>query len=342
MRISESIWVTKSMLRVLQVLDGAGQLQVVAWDGEGPARAVRGVSSTYELARQAIAAGQSLAQRIETAGLGDRVDLEKAAEEGRLALPVTHPDPAHFVVAGTGLTHLGSADGRDKMHKAAQAAEKPTDSMRMFLMGVEGGKPKQGEVGVQPEWFYKGNGSQLRATGEDLVSPAFALDGGEEPELAAIYLVGSDGTPFRLGFCLANEFSDHVTEKGNYLWLAHSKLRQASLGPELLIGDLPDHVEGTSRVRRGDEVIFEKPFLSGEANMSHTIANLEHHNFKYELFRQPGDLHVHFFGTATLSFSEGIKTEPGDVFEISAAPFKLPLVNRLTVAADKPVTIKTL
>ncbi|MBP1844873.1 hypothetical protein J2046_003140 [Rhizobium petrolearium] len=330
------------MLRVLQVRNGAGQLQVVAWEGEGPARVVTGVSSTYELAMQAIASGQTLLQRIETVGLGDTIDLERAADEGRLALPITHPDPAHFVVAGTGLTHLGSADGRDKMHKAAQSAEKPTDSMRMFLMGVEGGKPGPGQVGVQPEWFYKGNGSQLRATGEELVSPSFALDGGEEPELAAIYLIGPDGTPFRLGFCLANEFSDHVTEKGNYLWLAHSKLRQAALGPELLVGDLPDHVEGTSRVRRGDRVIFEKPFLSGEANMSHTIANLEYHNFKYELFRQPGDLHVHFFGTATLSFSEGVKTEAGDIFEISAAPFKLPLVNRLTVAADKPVTVKKL
>ncbi|WP_038593575.1 AraD1 family protein [Neorhizobium galegae] len=330
------------MLRVLQVVNGAGASIVVAWDGEGAARAVNGVSSTYDLASQAIAAGRTLAQRIDTAGLGDVVDLEKAAGEGRLGLPITHPDPAHFIVAGTGLTHLGSADGRDKMHKAAQSAEKPTDSMRMFLMGVEGGKPKPGEAGVQPEWFYKGNGSQLRATGSDLVSPAFALDGGEEPELAGIYLIGPDGTPFRLGFCLANEFSDHVTEKGNYLWLAHSKLRQAALGAELLVGDLPDHVEGTSRVLRGGEVIFEKPFLSGEANMSHTIANLEHHNFKYDIFRQPGDLHVHFFGTATLSFSEGIKTEPGDVFEISAAPFKLPLVNRLTVAADTPVTIKKL
>ncbi|MFB9950977.1 AraD1 family protein [Rhizobium puerariae] len=330
------------MLRVLQVRDGAGQLQVVAWDGQGDARVVRGVSSTYELATQAIAEGQTLQQRIDAAGLGDTVNLRKAAAEGQLGLPVTHPDPAHFIVAGTGLTHLGSADGRDKMHKAAQSAEKPTDSMRMFLMGVEGGKPKPGEVGVQPEWFYKGNGAQLRATGEDLVSPAFALDGGEEPELAAIYLIGPDGTPFRLGFCLANEFSDHVTEKGNYLWLAHSKLRHASLGAELLVGDLPDHVEGTSRVRRGDRVIFEKPFLSGEANMSHTIANLEHHNFKYELFRQPGDLHVHFFGTATLSFSEGIKTEAGDVFEISAAPFKLTLVNRLAVADDKPLAIKKL
>lgn len=329
------------MLRILQVRDGDG-VKVVAWDGVGAGRVVRDAVSTYDLAMGAIEAGQSMQERIDALGYAEDIDLRRAQDEGRLTIPVSHADPAHFFVAGTGLTHLGSADGRDKMHKAAQSAEKPTDSMRMFQMGVEGGKPADGQVGVQPEWFYKGDGSQLRATGEDLVSPAFALDGGEEPELAAIYLIGPDGTPFRLGFCLANEFSDHVTEKGNYLWLAHSKLRQAALGAELIVGDLPAHVEGTSRVRRGDAVIFEKPFLSGEANMSHSIANLEHHNFKYDLFRRPGDLHVHFFGTATLSFSEGVKTEPGDVFEIAAEPFKLPLVNTLTVAAEAPVSIRKL
>ena len=71
-----------------------------------------------------------------------------------------------------------------------------------------------------------------------------------------------------------------------------------------------------SRILRDGKVIWEKPFLSGEDNMSHTIANLEYHHFKYDLFRNPGDVHVHMFGTATLSFADGIKTEAGDVFEI--------------------------
>src|SRR5690606_9942561 len=330
------------MLRLVQFRDESGEMRVAACNDEGAAHVVKGVATTYELASAAIAAGISLEEQVAQSGKGEAVDIEAALAAGRVGLPITHADPAHFVVAGTGLTHLGSADGRDKMHKAAQSAEKPTDSMRMFLMGVEGGKPAEGQTGVQPEWFYKGDGSQLRATGEDLVSPAFALDGGEEPELAGIDLIGPNGTPYRLGFCLDNEFSDHVTEEGNYLWLAHSKLRQASLGAELLIGDLPEHVEGTSKVRRGEEVIFEKPFLSGEANMSHSIANLEHHNFKYDLFRRPGDLHVHFFGTATLSFSEGVKTQVGDVFEISAEPFKLTLTNRLAVAEAAPVSVRQL
>jgi hypothetical protein len=212
----------------------------------------------------------------------------------------------------------------------------------MFLMGVEGGKPAPGQEGVQPEWFYKGDGSQLVGPGQPLISPSFAKDGGEEPEIAGVYLIGPDGTPHRLGFCLANEFSDHVIERGNYLWLAHSKLRNAALGPELLAGALPADVRGTSRIVRDGATVWEKPFLSGEANMSHAIANLEHHHFKYDLFRRPGDLHVHFFGTATLSFSEGFQTREGDVFEIEAAPFRYPVSNPLAQAAERPVTVKAL
>ncbi|MGR3586572.1 MAG: GguC protein, partial [Pseudooceanicola nanhaiensis] len=150
-----------------------------------------------------------------------------------------------------------------------------------------------------------------------------------------------DGTPFRLGFALANEFSDHVMEKKNYLYLAHSKLRPASVGPEMLVGDLPQDIRGTSRVRRGNEVLFEKPFLSGEVNMSHSIANLEHHHFKYPLFRQPGDVHVHMFGTATLSFAEGLSCADGDIFEIEAPDFGLPLRNPLSRAAPPAALART-
>jgi len=73
--------------------------------------------------------------------------------------------------------------------------------------------------------------------------------------------------------------------------------------------------------------------------MSHTIANLEHHHFKYGLFRKPGDLHVHMFGTATLSFADGVAAEPGDVFEIAADAFGLPLANPLAVEAGVADTL---
>lgn len=329
------------MFRLIQQRSSTGERAVIVADERGAHR-LAGVATVVELANRAIKAGSSLADVVAATQRGEMVDLAAELAAGRLLAPVDHPDPAHLVLSGTGLTHLGSAEGRDKMHRAAAEAAVQTDSMRMFLEGVEGGKPAPGEVGQQPEWFYKGDGSQIAGPGAPLTMPAFARDGGEEPELAGIYLIGPDGTPFRLGFVLANEFSDHVTERHNYLWLAHSKLRQAALGPELLVGGLPDHVAGTSRIRRDDVVIWEMPFLSGEANMSHSIANLEQHHFKYGLFRRPGDIHVHFFGTATLSFSEGVETREGDLFEIEAAPFTLPLRNTLARAADERVTVRSL
>jgi len=330
------------VFRFVQLKTGDGERRLAAVDDNGLARRVMAADTLYDLAQAAIGANTTLAEAAQAREFGDEIDIAAALAEGRVLPPIDHPDTAHLLLTGTGLTHLGSAEGRDKMHKAAQAGEQLTDSMRMFLMGVEGGKPAQGQEGVQPEWFYKGDGQQLVGPGQPLTSPAFAKDGGEEPEIAGVYLIGPDGTPHRLGFCLANEFSDHVIERGNYLWLAHSKLRQAALGPELLTGPLPDDVRGASRILRDGAVAWEQPFLSGEANMSHTIANLEHHHFKYDLFRRPGDVHVHFFGTATLSFSAGFQTEVGDLFEIEAAPFLYPVRNSLGQAAERPVAVRAL
>lgn len=311
-----------------QIRSTDGTICVVARDGT-EAFEVQGVDSVYQLACDCAAEGVGLAANITSLGLGQAVDLEQAYHEGRILTPIHHPDPAHLHLTGTGLTHLGSASTRDAMHQKAQDEENLTDSMKMFNMGLTGGKPSNGTPGVQPEWFYKGNGAAVVAPGEPLTRPEFAEDGGEEPEIAGIYVIGSDGTPFRVGYALSNEFSDHVMERTNYLYLAHSKLRPASFGPEILIGDLPQDIQGVSRVRRGSDVVFEAPFLSGEANMSHSIGNLEHHHFKYEIFRQPGDVHIHMFGTATLSFAQGLHTEAGDIFEIQASAFGLPLRNAL-------------
>ncbi|MBX3572853.1 MAG: GguC protein [Mesorhizobium sp.] len=317
-----------------QIGNPDGSITVVAREG-GQAYAVRGARSTYDLVIDCIRSGSAdLAAYVATLGRGPAVDLVAALEEGRVLAPITHPDPAHLHLTGTGLTHLGSAATRDAMHQKAGAADETlTDSMKMFRMGLEGGKPADGSPGVQPEWFYKGNGTNLAAPGAPLTSPFFAEDGGEEPEIAGVYVIGDDGTPFRVGFAISNEFSDHVMERRNYLYLAHSKLRPASFGPEIRIGAPPPDIRGTSRIRRDGKVIFEKPFLSGEENMSHSFANLEHHHFKYALFRRPGDIHVHMFGTATLSFADGVRTQPGDEFEIEAPDFGLPLRNRLVVEA---------
>ena len=328
-------------MRLVQFRGPDGERVVAALADDATGRRVQGVATTYALAQRAIAEKLSLDAMTARLGLGEGVDIREALAQGRVLAPLDHPgDPAHLIVTGTGLTHLGSAEGRDSMHKNLSGTL--TDSMKMFKLGLEGGKPAAGEEGVQPEWFYKGDGMSVVAPESAFASPAFAQDGGEEPEIVGIYLIGPDGTPHRLGFALGNEFSDHVTEKFNYLWLAHSKLRQCSFGPELRTGALPGAVTGRSRIRRGNEVVFDKPFLSGEDNMSHTIANLEAHHFKYPGFRRPGDVHVHFFGTATLSFSAGVKTEVGDVFEIEADAFLFALRNTLGAAPAVPFLMAAL
>ena len=302
-------------------------LQILAFEG-----------GSYGLALRAVEEGKPLREFIDSIGRGEEISYQQIVDKNCLLPPVTHPDPAHCLVTGTGLTHLGSADARNAMHTGSH--EQPlTDSMRMFKLGLEGGKPLPGCVGVQPEWFYKGDGSSVVAPYSPIRVPAFALDAGEEPELVGIYLIRSDGTPCRLGFAIGNEFSDHITERQNYLWLAHSKLRDGSFGPELFIGKLPSALQGVCRILRKGQIIWEKSFFTGEENMSHSIANLEHHHFKYKQFRRAGDLHIHFFGTSTLSFADGLRVQHGDEFEIDLPLFGRPLRNQVDFLAPEPLAI---
>jgi len=321
---------------LIQFLTEYGDRRVGTLD-DNTIRTIEGFTSTLDMARAAIARGTSLAQ-LATTNAGFSVHAyDIVASEGRVLPPLDHPDPAHCYVTGTGLTHLGSADTRDAMHKKIGGdVESLSDSMKMFRLGVEGGKPQAGTPGVQPEWFYKGDGSIVRATGQALDMPDFSLDGGEEPEIAGLYLIGDDGQPYRLGFAIGNEFSDHITERQNYLYLAHSKLRNCGLGPALRVGALPQHIDGVSRIVGKDGAVrWQKAFVSGEQNMSHTIANLEYHHFKYGLFCRPGDVHIHFFGTATLSFADGISVQPGEIFEVEAPAFGPALRNPLRVQESR-------
>jgi hypothetical protein len=221
------------------------------------------------------------------------------------------------------------------MHKAetAKAAENITDSMRMFQWGVEGGRPATGRIGIAPEWFYKGNGSVLRAPFAPLDVPPYAEDGGEEAELAGIYIVDSEGMPHRIGMATGNEFSDHKFEKRNYLNLAGSKLRTCSLGPELVVGGDFKAITGEVRIERDGKTLWQKAIETGEENMCHSLANMEHHHFKFEGHRQPGDLHVHFFGAHSLSFGDGVELKDGDWTEVRFDGFGRALRNPVHIAS---------
>jgi hypothetical protein len=224
-------------VRIVQIQPPTGETRVALVEGDR-LRLLNNCSSVYALAQTALQHPRSLSEAIAASASDQTVDYDPIyrRESEWLLLPAyTHPEPARCMVSGTGLTHKASAENRQAMHQGAAAM---TDSMRMYLSGLEGGRPGPGEIGAAPEWFYKGCGTILRGYGDPLIIPAYALDGGEEPEIAGIYIIDVEGSPRRIGMAMANEFSDHVLEKQNYLYLAHSKLRSCALGPELVIDPL--------------------------------------------------------------------------------------------------------
>lgn len=339
------------MVHLIQIVHPVQGRRVATVSGDVATLLVRH-RTVYALAHAAITAGSALEAVAAADATGESLPYD-AIYAGRSAWtllpPFDHPDePARCLVTGTGLTHKASAERRQAMHAAAPAAAEPaetvTDSMRMYRWGLEGGKPGPGAVGVQPEWFYKGDGQVLRGHGQELEVPGFGDDGGEEAEIAGAYVIAPDATPRRVGFMIANEFSDHAMERKNYLYLAPSKLRTCGIGPELVVGMEFTDITGTVRIDRGTNPVWSMPVATGEANMSHSLANLEHHHFKYPQHRRPGDVHIHFFGADAFSFGSAVALEDGDTMTVSWEGMGRPLQNtlRLRRTADEFVAVAPL
>lgn len=300
------------------------------------------ITSTYDLFNNIINTKQPYLSAINALKTTETLSYDEIYQSKngfKILPPIDTQDPMHCIVSGTGLTHRASAENREKMNKQQKDATL-TDSMKMYLMGEEGGKPEGNNVGVQPEWFYKGSGLNLKGHGEPLFVPNYANDGGEEPEFAGIYIVSAKGVPHRIGFTQGNEFSDHVMEKKNYLYLAPSKLRMCSIGPELVLDVEFNSIPGAVKIIRQQNVLWSKEIKTGESVMSHSLANLEHHHFKYEQHRVPGQLHVHYFGTGAFSFGDNIKLQQGDEMSISFENMGRPLVNPLKVEETKEELVR--
>jgi hypothetical protein len=298
-------------------------------------RLLRTYRSVHTLASAALTASLNLTRTAEQDLSSDALyypEIYAGRSPWRILPAVDHPDePARCLVSGTGLSHIRSAANRQAMHSAG---EHITDSMRMYEWGLEGGRPASGLPGVSPEWFYKGNGLTLRAHNEALEVPAYANDGGEEPEIAGVYIIDAAGNPRRIGMTVGNEFSDHQFEKKNYLYLASSKLRTCAIGPELSLDPVFDRVPGEVTIERRGANLWSKAIQTGEAVMCHSLANIEHHHFKFEAHRRPGDIHVHFFGADAFSFGEGVQLADGDWMQIRFEGFGKPLRNPVRISGD--------
>jgi hypothetical protein len=317
-------------VRLLQFRRPGGVRAVGLVESAARVRLLSGCVTTHELATRAVTQAVPVARLARELAGDECVDYQALVESRSVLVPMDHPDPAHLLVSASGLTHLGSERTREQLRRALEDDEaRLSDSLRLFKLGLDTGRAADGQPGAAPEWHFKGTGHSLVHPWQDFPVAGFAGDASEEPELAGVYLIGPDRMPHRIGFALANELSDHAMERRNSGWASRAKLFVSSFGPELLLGELPAHIEGLSRITRKGRRRWEKPFLTGERNMAHSIPNIEYHHFKHDPFLVPGDVHVHYFGTATVSFAEGIKVDAACTFEISAPPFGRPLVNGL-------------
>lgn len=344
------------MLRLVQLRHPVEGRRVAVVE-EPDLRLLLHARTVYGLVQGALSAGRGLSEVVEAERAPQTIEYDAVyagRSPWRLLAPLDHPEePGRCLVSGTGLTHKASAENRQAMHvpqpgsapaparaAAPAGADAPlTDSMKMYRIGLEGGRPAPGQIGAAPEWFYKGCGTIVRAHGEPLETPNHADDGGEEAEIAGLYVIGPDGSPCRVGLVQGNEFSDHIMEARNYLYLAPSKLRMCALGPELVVGADFGSVPGTIRIERAGDVVWQAALASGETAMSHSLANLEHHHFKHEGHRRPGDVHVHFLGADHFSFRDRVRLEDGDVMAIAFENFGRPLRNPVRIDRSEPKAV---
>ncbi|MFY0652705.1 MAG: GguC protein [Cyclobacteriaceae bacterium] len=329
-------------MRLVQLIHPQAKRRIALVE-EPNLRLINKFESIYDLAVEAINLGGNITALIDSFKSGDILSYDQiynGDDQWRLLPAIDHPkDPMRCFLAGTGLTHKASAENRQKMHDAEHGGEL-TDSMKMYQWGVADGKPESGKIGIQPEWFYKGNGSVLRGHLDDLKVPCYGDDGGEEPEIAGIYLNDQNGKTWRIGFATANEFSDHVMERKNYLYLAPSKIRTCSLGPELNItADFTD-IEGRVSVERRGQIIWEKSIKTGENNMAHSLESLEYHHFKYENHSLDDQLNIYFFGADAFSFGDGVALQDEDTMTIEWKGMGRPIRNTLTIDPEKERIVK--
>ena len=306
---------------LIQFKDLDGQLKIGVTEA-GLVHPLKTSQDLYGLSLMAIAHKSSLVDILSSLDRQVPIDYLALLSSGRILPPIPHIDPLHILISGTGLTHTNSVLMRKDMHQT-----RLTEAQNIFHNGLSDGKPDVGQLGAMPEWFFKGFGCQIKTSNQQLIIPQYVLEGGEEAELVVIYIIGYDGSPYRLGFTLGNEFSDHKLEKKNHYYLARSKLCECSIGTDLFLGDMPDRTLGTIRIQRNGMDIWNKRYETGSEKIIYSLENIEKHFFKYDMFCVPGQVHVFFLGADTISFKDDVQLKNGDKIIIDSDFFPNPLIN---------------
>lgn len=275
---------------------------------------------------------------------GRRVALVAASDDGdELHLLSTYRTAYHFVQAALDAGHeLRDALSSDLSGivlpyedvyalrtgwSFLPSFDHPAEVTGCLVSGVANAHTSRDGRPPVPPFFVKGNGQHLRAHGEALTIPAYALSGADEAEIVGVYMIGRDGSPHRVGLTQGNEFADPALFAADSRLYANSKLHTCSIGPELVLEASFEDIAGVVRVERGDDVLWSKEIVTGERHTQFSLSELEASLFQPEAHRVPGQCHVHYLGGSVSSYGDGVRLENGDVVSVSFDGLGRPLRN---------------
>ena len=294
-------------MRLVQLAGPDGRR--VALVEEPRLRLLEGCRSVYDLASECLKEGVSLPRGHRTArgptNSSTTTPFMRAQSDWRICPSADVPsEPARCLVSGTGLTHKASAKNRDAMHAAAQAV---TDSTRMYQSGVEGGKPAPGRSGSRARVVLQG--MRHGAAGAQRAADCSGIRGGRRrgagssgrvPDRCARARRGGSDSRWAMSFPITCWSARTIC-----IWRPRNCAPAPSVRNSWWMA-ISIWCPERYRSNAASRILWSREIRTGESAMCHSLANIEHHHFKFEFHRRPGDLHIHFFGADAFSFGDGV------------------------------------
>lgn len=179
------------------------------------------------------------------------------------------------------------------------------------------------------DWFFKGNGTTLRTTGERIILPMQSFSGGIEVEYVLVIIITNNGRPKVVGYTIANDFSDVGMRKIHPNLANLSKLMSTGIGHELILTDkIPEHSKVVCKVVREGSDIWRKESVLGFENMKHTQSQLMDILFGSDLLKSPVySVHYLLLGASISTDKAGVELRHGDTIIIETIEDELLLHN---------------
>ncbi|MDT7459950.1 hypothetical protein [Citrobacter koseri] len=164
------------------------------------------------------------------------------------------------------------------------------------------------------DWFFKGNGSSLKTTGERIILPMQSVSGGIEIEYALVVIITPDCRPKIVGYTISDDFSDVGLRRRHPNLANLSKLMPTGIGHQLILIDtIPEYSEVICKIIRGGMNVWQGEGVLGGRNMKFTQKQLVDILFQNDAFKlQPYSIHYVLLGASISTDKAGFTLCHGD------------------------------